>query len=738
MAPFSNRGPRVGDYALKPDMTAPGVGIHAARSSTGWLGEPGQQYMDLDGTSMAAPHVAGAAAILVQRHPTWTPAQLKAALMGSAQPNPATPAFHQGAGRLDIGRGYQQAVLADPPGVSLGRQPWPHGDDAVLTRTVTYTNTGTTAVTLNLSLNARGPDGTAAPSGMFTLDATSVGVAPGATAQVTLTATTSVEGPNGLYGGQITATAAGGAQVTTPFAVDRGDEEYAVTATSINRNGEAGSLYFTSMFPLSPGLAYYSWGLTSGPVTKMVKKGTYMVQTTIYDIDASGAVQLSLMVNPRLQVTTERSITFDARTAGQANPTVSGDALARPFSYEIDYVMVEGSYTLGSTNLVIPDATWRVYFGQSNPGQWEPGYLGKVAVTLARPSAAGDFVNSPVSYHLAEFYPGNMPSGWTETYTTSSLARVNAAIAQSTPGAMGYKSALAYPGSGAYGAGVLVNLAFNPPFTHVEYYNTGSNLRWFSNFIEVAEPGSIWIVEMESGLNNYTPGTTITESWNRPVYGPAHGMAANPSRWIVRQGNTIFADVRLFGDAAGHPGRPSYLSNGQLVLERNGVVIATKQYPTALNEGIDVAGGYATYRLTVSADRAAPVELSTRVNSVWTFKSDTMSGTYPVRMPIWNVSFRPSLNASNIAPAGVAFTIPATVTVQPNSTAAGLNTMTVQYSTNDGATWTNAVVSGSGTARTVTLTHPNITGFVSLRATVTDYAGNGVEQTIIHAYKIAP
>jgi hypothetical protein len=206
----------------------------------------------------------------------------------------------------------------------------------------------------------------------------------------------------------------------------------------------------------------------------------------------------------------------------------------------------------------------------------------------------------------------------------------------------------------------------------------------------------------------------------------------------VRQGNTIFADVRLLGDGAGHPGRPAGLTTGQLKLERNGVVVATRDYPIPLNEGIDVQGGYATYRLTVSAERSAPVELSTRVNTVWTFKSDTMSGTYPVRMPIWNVSFRPSLNASNTARAGVAFTIPATVAVQPNSTAAGLNTVSVQYSTDDGATWTNAIVAGSGAARTVTITHPNLTGYVSLRATVTDYAGNGVEQTVIRAYKIAP
>jgi subtilisin family serine protease len=736
MASFSNTGPRIGDYALKPDMTAPGSDIHAARSSTGWLGEAGQQYMDLSGTSMAAPHVAGAAAILVQRRPTWTPAQLKAALMGSAAANPAAPTFYQGAGRLDIARGYQQTILADPPGVSLGRQVWPHGDDPVLTRTVTYTNTGSTAAALNLSLATRAPNGSPAPGGMFTLNATSLSVGPGASAQVTLTAKTSVTGPDGLYGGQITATGAGGVQITTPFAVDRGGEEYAVTTTNINRNGVADNLYVTYMFPLEPGLPMYSWAFIGGPVTRMVKKGSYMVQTTIFDTDATGG-RLSLMINPRLEVTVDRSLTFDARTAGQANLSISNDALEQPFSYEISFQMIYEGYTFGSGNLVTPDPTTTVYFGQSNPNQWESGYLGKVAATLVRPGAAGDFRNPPASYRLAKYYPGNMPSGWAQTFTTGALARVDATMARDVPGAAAFKGAFAYPGTGAYGVSMQAALAFDPPFTHVEYYNTGSNLRWLSTFSEQTGPDSVTVVELQSGLNDYVPGTTVAESWNRPVYGPSHGMAADPAKWVVRQGNTIFADVHLFGDGAGHPGQPVGLTTGQKVLERNGVVVATRDYPSALNEGFDVASGYATYRLTVTADRAAPVELSTRVETVWTFKSDTVSGTYPVRMPIWDVSFRPNLNASNAAPAGVVFTIPATVTVQPNSTAAGLSTVTVQYSTDDGATWTSAVVSGSGTARTVTLTHPHITGFVSLRAVVTDYAGNGVQQTIIRAYKIA-
>src|SRR5438067_1162513 len=59
LADFSSRGPRIGDSALKPDITAPGVDITAARSKDGFLGTPGDMYMSLSGTSMATPHVAG-------------------------------------------------------------------------------------------------------------------------------------------------------------------------------------------------------------------------------------------------------------------------------------------------------------------------------------------------------------------------------------------------------------------------------------------------------------------------------------------------------------------------------------------------------------------------------------------------------------------------------------------------------------------------------------------------------
>ncbi|MFG1626164.1 S8 family serine peptidase [Kribbella sp. NPDC049227] len=71
---FSNRGPRLGDSMVKPELVAPGEGIAAARpTDVPPLGEPvDAAYQRLDGTSMATPHVTGSAALVAQQHPSWT------------------------------------------------------------------------------------------------------------------------------------------------------------------------------------------------------------------------------------------------------------------------------------------------------------------------------------------------------------------------------------------------------------------------------------------------------------------------------------------------------------------------------------------------------------------------------------------------------------------------------------------------------------------------------------------
>jgi len=138
-ASFSSRGPNPasGDL-LKPDVTAPGVDILAAFHD-GAGAHP--QFGIISGTSMSSPHAAGAAALLVGLHPTWTPDEVRSALMTTAKTQDvrkedgATPAdpFDMGAGRIDLSlAGNAGLVLDETPADYVAANPSAGGDPRTL------------------------------------------------------------------------------------------------------------------------------------------------------------------------------------------------------------------------------------------------------------------------------------------------------------------------------------------------------------------------------------------------------------------------------------------------------------------------------------------------------------------------------------------------------------------------------------------------------------------------------
>jgi minor extracellular serine protease Vpr len=108
---FSSAGVTAFGHLLKPDVAAPGAQI---LSST--LAEfAGSPFAVFDGTSMATPHIAGSAALLLQRHPGWTPGQVKSALMSTAGPAFADPSRASEASVLLEGAGLAWLPAADQP-----------------------------------------------------------------------------------------------------------------------------------------------------------------------------------------------------------------------------------------------------------------------------------------------------------------------------------------------------------------------------------------------------------------------------------------------------------------------------------------------------------------------------------------------------------------------------------------------------------------------------------------------
>lgn len=120
MSDFSSRGPDGDNNILKPDMGAPGSSILSATSPDAFTDK--RTFQLNSGTSMASPHVAGAAAVMQQMFPKWTAVEIKTALTSTAvnglkkeDSTSATTPFDIGAGRLDLSRAVKAAATFDKP-----------------------------------------------------------------------------------------------------------------------------------------------------------------------------------------------------------------------------------------------------------------------------------------------------------------------------------------------------------------------------------------------------------------------------------------------------------------------------------------------------------------------------------------------------------------------------------------------------------------------------------------------
>ncbi|MDX2551721.1 S8 family serine peptidase [Streptomyces stelliscabiei] len=322
LAPFSGRGPRPGDFAVKPEITAPGVGIVAARAAGTTMGTPvDDAYTAANGTSMATPHVAGAAALVAQAHPDWTGRQIKEALASTARTNADDTVFEQGDGRVDAVRAVKQNVFATPT-LSFGR--FEDGDTGVTTKDITYTNATDTAVELKISSSL--PD--------LTVDERTLTVPARGTATLPVDVDPAQES-EGRYTGHVTATA-GDVRVTTGVGFEKAPKTYDLAVSLLGRNGKAptgGSIYtlmeLNNAIPDEYGFLGTGW-------TWEVPAGTYAVSTWIPDRDAGGlAVGTSVVTSPEIKVNGDTEVVLDARKAVEIKPRTEQNSEFQGFTTNV-------------------------------------------------------------------------------------------------------------------------------------------------------------------------------------------------------------------------------------------------------------------------------------------------------------------------------------------------------------------------------------------------------------------
>ncbi|MFG1819213.1 S8 family serine peptidase [Kribbella sp. NPDC049174] len=308
LADFSSRGPRLGDAGLKPEISAPGVDIVAARAKGTAMGGPVDDlYTAASGTSMAAPHVAGAAALLAQQHPDWTAVQLKNALVSTAKTQPNQSVYAQGAGRVDLARATSQNVFATAV-ADFGLQT---STDAS-SRTITYRNESDAPVTLTLSVAVNNLDTAKPETDAF-----------GVPASVTVPANGSVDVPvnlaaakldRGLHSGWIVATGTNGVVTHTAVGALRQGPKHKITLRGIGLDGQPTAVPVVALFGDNSRSDVLAWIPGDESITAEVEEGTYLLHGLVDNYDPQNE-QASLFTDPNIVVSKDTEVVIDARKA---------------------------------------------------------------------------------------------------------------------------------------------------------------------------------------------------------------------------------------------------------------------------------------------------------------------------------------------------------------------------------------------------------------------------------------
>ncbi|WP_157748285.1 S8 family serine peptidase [Micromonospora echinaurantiaca] len=705
----SLRGPRIGDFGVKPDIAGPGTEITAARSPSALSHLPTAQYFAATGTSMAAPHVAGAAALLAQAHPDWKASQVKEALMATASPNPAYDVFGQGAGFVDVAKALGQPITVTPASLSLGVLEWPHTEDPTV-RTMTYHNRGDQPVTLDLALDGN------APAGLLTLSASSLTVPAHGDATVEVTVAERASASYGLYSGRLVATG-GDAKVQTPFSVYHEEPAAGVTISAIGKDGDAPGTVLIEMVNPDPE-NYTSYTFYSASQTVRVPLNSSW-NVSAYIENADGTV--ALLTNNKVVADGNQEVVLDGRRARPLDITVP-DRQARPYDAS---VLVQRTADPILTYAAVSGELDTILTADVGPTDL-PGVTTQVHAVFQGPAEKS---RAPDVYQLGWRVRGSFITGLVQHVSRRELATVRAEYAQNATGVVAWRSN-STPDPDV-SSGYMLTSQLPPvatPGRRTEFYN--GDVSWRSHILEKTAADDLWILDLAQTQDaGYRAGRDYTERWNGAALNTTLIPVYPGSPVAVRQGNTVRATFNGYTDGAGHVGLPYSMTNHHVTLHKGDTLVGEYDY---LYGNWEVAAEPTTYRMRYAFDLPEPYRLARRMDTEWTF---TSSADQAGALPLTSIGFRPALALDNTAQAGSRLNIP--LTFAQEETAGRVTSARVSVSYDDGRTWVAVPTTEKRGQYTAAVSHPKATsGFVSLRATAEDSKGNMVTTTVYRAYQL--
>ncbi|MEU6625962.1 serine protease [Streptomyces litmocidini] len=485
-------------------------------------------------------------------------------------------------------------------------------------------------------------------------------------------------------------------------------ETHTLTIRHLDRAGHATGGYSTHVTGISgPGAQEEATPYDeSGTVTLRLPEGRYLLDSTLYGTDP--ATGTDWVVQPRLDLNGDTTVTVDARTTAPVDvrPPEPG---ARRLN-GIGFVEVTHEGTTRSANILTAREGLRVaHLGPaSEPGsvkEWFDTYWSgtrsdyALGYTFTSDRALTGLVRHPAADRLATLkIRGAAPGGAGGTGFVS--------VQPSAGPTVGLAQPLQLPGT----ATVLV---------------TPERGLWDVALTGPAAPETPPNRYEENGIAVHA-GATTTHTFDNAVFGPALDTRPGARPAGVRDGDRIALDLPLLADGDGHAPSAPRFRTATTTLHRDGVLIGTRRGEPGRAE-FTTTPGAASYRLTASATRGDGSPSSERVTASWTFAS--AATTRPAALPLSTVRFAPDLALDGTAPAGTALRVP--VTVQGTAVEAGVRSLTVSVSTDNGTTWTRVpVLDGRAEFRT-----PGPGRSVSLRAELTDTRGDTLTQTQRNAFR---